>query len=162
MAADHVGPTAGLTVYPAWDLACPPIPPRSVLYRVPPIGLGTPDVESLTGYLARLAEAHGVSTRTLMVQVVLPLGGRTHLTKPFDNSLSAFWARAAHCFNGTGRLARDGVQAVAQLTGQPDLAALTCLPSGSFEAAGPGARPAIRGGATPARSSTNHCVGRWP
>lgn len=128
MAADRIEPTADLTTYPAWDLACPPIPPRSVLYRVPPIGLGTPDVESLTGYLARLAEAHGVSTRTLMVQAVLPLGGRTHLTRPIDNSLSAFWARVAHCFNGTGRLARDGVQAVAQLTGQPDLAALTCLP----------------------------------
>lgn len=43
-----------------WDLTLPPIPPRSRLFCLPPVGIGTAAVESLTGYVARLAMTHGV------------------------------------------------------------------------------------------------------
>ena len=51
----------------------PPFPPRTRLYHLAPIGVGTPAVESLTGYLMRLAEAHCVSTGALVSAELLPL-----------------------------------------------------------------------------------------
>lgn len=58
MTDDHLAPCE------LWDLTCPAIPPRSRLFHLAPIGIGTPWTESLTGYLARLAEAHGVLVRS--------------------------------------------------------------------------------------------------
>ena len=36
-----------------WDLAAPVVPPRTRFYPLEPIGVGTPLVEDLTGYLLR-------------------------------------------------------------------------------------------------------------
>jgi hypothetical protein len=55
-----------LPVFEAWDLAVEPVAARSRFYALPPIGLGTPFVESLTGYVVRLAEAHAVSASSLV------------------------------------------------------------------------------------------------
>ncbi|KOP26530.1 hypothetical protein AMR41_09940 [Hapalosiphon sp. MRB220] len=49
-----------------WDLERPKIPPRSSLFHLEPIGIGTPYVESITSYVARLAEAHSVAVGTLI------------------------------------------------------------------------------------------------
>lgn len=38
-----------------------------------PIGIGTPDVESLTSYITRLAEAHSVKVGTLITKEIMPL-----------------------------------------------------------------------------------------
>src|SRR5215469_5593562 len=43
--------------YEEWKLQLPPISPRSVLYALEPMGIGTPQVECLTSYISRLAEA---------------------------------------------------------------------------------------------------------
>jgi hypothetical protein len=59
--------------YEAWDVSIPPLPSHSRLYRLEPIGIGTPYVESLTGYIARLAEMHCVFPGVLMNKVVEPL-----------------------------------------------------------------------------------------
>src|SRR5437016_5150277 len=54
-------------VYCSWDEASPrSIPPRSYLYRVTPMGVGSANVESLTSYLARLAAAHDISPAVLL------------------------------------------------------------------------------------------------
>ena len=116
-----------LSVYPVWDLTMPTLPARSALYPVEPVGVGTPDVESLTSYLARLALAHSVSPRTLLVEAVLPLVGRSDLSKATDNSLSAFWMADSRALNGTGTIARVWSQALATLTGRTDLPHLTLL-----------------------------------
>nr|WP_236116925.1 TniQ family protein [Hassalia byssoidea] len=50
-----------------------PIPPRSRLYNLEPIGIGTPYVESLTGYVIRLAEQHCITTRQLLLNEIAPL-----------------------------------------------------------------------------------------
>lgn len=42
------------------------IPPRSALFRLVPQGLGTSRVESLTGYVSRLAKAHLVTPSTML------------------------------------------------------------------------------------------------
>ena len=47
------------------DLRLPRLAPRTRLYHVPPIGIGTTMVEGLTGYVMRLAEAHCVTTSAL-------------------------------------------------------------------------------------------------
>lgn len=48
------------------------LPPRSVLYSLPIIGVGTAEQESLLGYMSRLARAHRVSVFDLLTKVVLP------------------------------------------------------------------------------------------
>ncbi len=49
------------------------MPPRSKLYCLAPLGMGTVEVESLTSYIQRLAWAYRVSSWVLVVQEVLPL-----------------------------------------------------------------------------------------
>lgn len=46
------------------------IPPRTTLYNIEPIGLGTPYVESLRSYIARLASNHCVRTGDLIKYVI--------------------------------------------------------------------------------------------
>lgn len=72
-------------MYEPWDLSPPVVPLRSTLYSLEPLGIGTPFVESLTGYIARLAAAHTVSVADLVSltpvrdivkgPTVLPQGG---------------------------------------------------------------------------------------
>lgn len=119
--------TDRLSVYPTWDLTLPALPARSALYPLKPVGVGTPDVESLTSYLTRLATAHSVAPRVLLVEAIIPLVGRNDLSKATDNSLSAFWTTDARALNGTGTLARVWSGAVATLTGGADLPYLTLL-----------------------------------
>jgi len=111
-----------------WDLSLPTHPVPSRLYALEPLGVGTPHVESLTSYLARLAEAHSVSLRTLMKQELLPLLKRKYLSNPSGNSLDAFWIEAARALNGIGMLARDWAQALERLTLRSGLQFLTLLP----------------------------------
>ena len=50
-----------------WELMVPaPIPKRSRLYSLEPMNVGTAEVESLTGYVARIAEAHCVTVSDLV------------------------------------------------------------------------------------------------
>ncbi len=62
-----------LEKYEEWDVTVPSIPPRSRLFHLEPIGIGTPYVESLTSYFIRLAEVHHVFPGMLMKKVVEPL-----------------------------------------------------------------------------------------
>jgi hypothetical protein len=119
--------TERLTGYELWDVTLPPLPSRSRLYHLAPIGLGTPYVESLTGYVARLAEAHNVRTRTLVVHELLPHLNRQHLSKPGNNSLASFWVKDSRALNSIRTLARDWVRVLEKLTGRRDLRFLTLL-----------------------------------
>ena len=63
---------ADRVVYPAWD---PPanrsLPARSYFYYLQPVGVGSAQVESLTSYLTRLAEAHNVTPNVLLNRELL-------------------------------------------------------------------------------------------
>lgn len=123
MRADNVA------VLGLWDLVPPPIPPRSRLFCLPPIGIGTPAVESLTGYVARLAATHGVIVRHLVEEEILPLLGRSYLLGPLNRGHSSFWQESeSRPLNGTGRLARDLVRVLETLTLRDDLRFLTLRP----------------------------------
>jgi hypothetical protein len=120
-------PVDDLNVCEWWDLAPISIPPRSRLYHLEPVGAGTPNVESLTGYVARLAEAHSVPTKKLVVHELLPLLGRPHLSRPVNNALTSFWSNSTRALNGIRTLARDWVQVLEALTLRDDLRFSTLL-----------------------------------
>src|SRR6266702_5382518 len=103
-------------------------PPRSHLYHLVPIGIGTPFVESLTSYISRLAEAHCVSLRNLVTHQLLPLYGRSYLPSTTDDhNTSAFW-KDSPALNGTSPSARDFIRVLEQLTLHDNLHFLTMLP----------------------------------
>lgn len=114
-----------MTARATMDRRVPPLAPRTRLYHLPPMGIGTPLVEGLAGYVMRLAEAHCVTTSTLVTEELLPLmkppGSQT---RPAANWLADHGPHV----NGTGVRARQAVAALMLLTGRQDLQALTLLP----------------------------------
>src|SRR5260370_32199316 len=71
--------TSANPLYEQWQLTLPSLPAPSVLYALAPVGSGTPLVESMTSYIARLAEAHCVFPGVLMRHLVVPFA-ESHLT----------------------------------------------------------------------------------
>src|SRR5437773_12359113 len=96
-------------IYADWDISYITIPKRSYLYSLPPIGIGTPAVESLTGYVARLAEAHAVCAGALVNHVLLPripLTNGLFAGQPHSTSRRYGGFDEAHSLNGVA-CARD-------------------------------------------------------
>ena len=87
------------SVFEAWDLAVQPITARSRLYSLAPIGIGTAFVEGLSGYVMRLADAHAVSTGSLIGK---ELSVRVQLGCADLANLGRFWAT----INGVGDSAK--------------------------------------------------------
>ncbi|MGI8746609.1 MAG: hypothetical protein ACR2NN_29350 [Bryobacteraceae bacterium] len=117
-------------IYESWgDLSAKDtLPKRSYLYHLQPIGLGSAYVESLTGYIARLAEAHSVATGALLALELRPrvppvpgvAAGRQEGL--LQNSSFIY---DAHVLNGLGESPRQWVRALEVLTGQDSLHTLT-------------------------------------
>jgi hypothetical protein len=104
------------------------LPPRSLLFCLMPVGIGTPEVESMTGYVMRLAEAHLLSPKTLVTREILPLFQRSFLLDSQRNFLATFWTNNVPALNGTQTWAFDWVKVVEHLTLRSDLRFLTMLP----------------------------------
>lgn len=105
--------------YSQWDLKSPSLPPRSRLFRLEPVGVGTAHVESLTSYIARLAAEHCVSPRKLLCAEILePVGKATH-------HYGAAPYFSAYQINGMGNLVELTVTAFEQLTLREDLRYMT-------------------------------------
>ena len=104
------------------------MPPRSRLYPLEPVGIGTADTECLTSYISRLAAAHSVRVRDLVISELLPHMRRPHLADSSHADLfSAFWRSETRVLNGTCSLARRMVHALERKTGRRDLRFLTLL-----------------------------------
>jgi hypothetical protein len=104
------------------------VPPRSRLYSLEPIGIGTPETESLTSYISRLAAAHSVRVRDLVISELLAHMREPHLAESSDADLfSAFWRNETRALNGTCSLARRMVHGLEEKTGRRDLRFLTLL-----------------------------------
>lgn len=101
------------------------MPPRSRLYHLEPIGVGTSEVESLTSYITRLAQAHCVSVRQLLLAEILPRFPNVYWTNGGRESRAAICHQLAQSFNATGTMANDAFNAVQVLTGYSDLHLLT-------------------------------------
>lgn len=96
---------------------------RSRLYHLAPIGIGTPEVESLTGYIARLSAAHRISVYSFYKYLVFSI----------IQKASVFWGRSVlssayvRSLNGIGTIAKDAVDAIGALTMRSDISHLTWL-----------------------------------
>ncbi|ACK65702.1 TetR family transcriptional regulator [Rippkaea orientalis PCC 8801] len=99
-----------------------PMPPRSRLHHLQPMGIGTPMVESLTSYVTRLAHSHGVHVGTLIYKEIIPCISKTYKT---TNLLCL--RNQTGAINGCGLLAEDSVQALSELTLYQNLSNLTML-----------------------------------
>ncbi len=109
-----------------WDVTKTEIPSRSRLVPIEPIGIGTADVESLTSYIARLAEAHAVTFGKLVDR------GPSLLTPALSSNLSEVVRDRyrGQSINGMCDATRKWVHALEATTLRVDLAHLTLL---SFE-----------------------------
>src|ERR1022692_4305926 len=117
--------------FESWSLSSPPVPPRSQLYSLQPAGVGTGMVESLTGYVARLAEAHSVSVGDLVGRLLSdlanPKGGIvTSAAKAARVGGHGFRA-CNYAINGVTERAAKWVDALEAATTRRDLRHLTLL-----------------------------------
>src|SRR3990172_2342053 len=122
-----------LTVFDLWDgqdLTRPAIPPRSRLFHMEPIGVGTAGVESLTGYIARLAEAHSLEVNKLITREILPRLGRANLLDLRGHGRMLFWLTLTPGINGTHSFAQDMAAVLETLTRRSNLHRLTMRPRG--------------------------------
>jgi hypothetical protein len=101
----------------------PLISPRSVLFSLPPSGVGTPHQESLLSLLVRTSRAHGVSPRLLIKEV---FGSADAAFSKLG--YSGFFRVNAGTINGLGRYAEMFVSATEKLTAHQHLRHLTLLP----------------------------------
>lgn len=97
--------------------------PRSRLYNINPVGLGTKEVESLTSYIARLSDAHCVFVTDLVRHEIF--NAMEDLPKSYYQD---FFRKAAQ-INGLGSVANRTIKALESLTMRSDLGHLTmsCL-----------------------------------
>lgn len=118
---------SNLTFYDSWDLTMPEIPPRSRLYSLEPIGIGTPYVESLTSYLCRLAQAHRITVGALVSRVLaLKLKRNSQNTQFYDNTTGIF-ASEGKALNGIGLMSKNWVEVVEEIISVSSLRYLTML-----------------------------------
>jgi hypothetical protein len=109
-------------IYDDFDTDELEIPPRSKLYNLEPIGLGTPYVESLTSYISRLAEFHSLNVTTLVCKTFIPFVKLYHLQQSFKGrSLGAL----VNFINGISPVSLNYVSALEELTKRNDLIYLT-------------------------------------
>lgn len=105
------------------------IPPRSHLYSLEPIGIGTPYVESLTSYITRLAQVHWVSVKVLLSKkfaLVIKKSYIAYMLNSVHPGLDPLY-KNAHTLNGIDTRAKDWVKATEELTLRIDLRSLTLL-----------------------------------
>ena len=116
-----------------WDCEPVALPPRSRLYSLTPIGIGSMFVESLTGYVSRLADAHAVSVGNLVGRELLLVSSKPRVPfgpfVPRDGTTKSHGFRGRACSaNGWGESARRWVGALERATRQPNLRFLTMSP----------------------------------
>jgi hypothetical protein len=112
------------------ELKRPILSRHSRLYHLTPIGVGTPDVESITSYVVRLAEAHGVTPGILFRREVDPAIGKAPLHECRNRKYRATCLNRqeyAVAANGLAGVAEDWVRALESLTLCNGLQFLTML-----------------------------------
>lgn len=118
-----------LITYESWDLEKASIPSHSRLYALEPIGVGTPYVESLTGYIARLAQEHCVPTGILVLSELAPFLKEGYIFKNKEKGLDQiFGHNKTKALNGMSKWVVSAIQGLESLTLRNDLRFLTMLP----------------------------------
>ena len=108
------------------------VPPRTRLYRLEPIGLGTAMVECVASYIHRLAEAHGLPTWVLVRRELAPrFQHKSILGVEGDCSL---FKKMGATINGENGSARETVQILETLTGHGSVCCLNFTKFGKLMA----------------------------
>ena len=119
------------TVYDSWGGPDPKstLRKRSYLYHLQPIAVGSAYVESLTGYIARLAEAHSVATGALLALELRPRvsPGSGTASREQERPHNSSFIYDAHILNGLGECPRQWAHVLESLTGRVSLHSLTML-----------------------------------
>jgi len=113
-----------------WDLQKPAIPPRSRLYHLEPIGVGTPYTESLSSYLCRLAQKHCVTSQKLIMGEIAPqMMGKDYELALTKKNVSTLFSNsdAKPAINGMREKTQVLVQALKELNQRKDLSFLSLL-----------------------------------
>jgi len=105
----------------------PPIPKRSRLYSLEPMNVGRAEVESLTGYVARVAEAHCVTVSDLVGAELSHPECPTPLFTPSGEKRSNFFYTQLYSLNGITDVPRKWVSVLETATLRPGLSDLTLL-----------------------------------
>lgn len=117
-----------LSIYESLELHPPEISECSRLYSLEPIGIGTPDCESLTSYIIRLSQAHCVTVNKLLHPNILKHFERKDLS---DYSQLIYRLlrspQNSKSFNGLGLITTKLSQQLKALTLRNDLSFLTML-----------------------------------
>lgn len=111
-----------LSIYGSWNINQPPIPTRSRLFQLEPIGIGTPYVESLSSYLTRLTQCHNVLLGDLVAKEIKPIVPKTYKSKDLFCT-----KHPSGTANSTGKVAKYLLSALSNLTLRDDLDNLTLL-----------------------------------
>ena len=105
-----------------------PIPKRSRLYSLEPMNVGAAEVESLTGYVARLAEAHCVTVSDLVGAELSHPACPTPLFTPYPGKeRSNFFYTQLYSVNGIADVPRKWVSVLETATLRQGLSDLTLL-----------------------------------
>lgn len=114
-----------------WDLQKPTVMSRSRLFHLEPIGIGTLFVESLSGYIVRLANYHCVTVRQLIIKEIVPLmwqkGFPTFRWRSRINQLFKPDSSLIKNNEVRGILAETLIQSLEELTLRQDLKDLSLL-----------------------------------
>jgi len=110
-----------------WEGVAPPVPTRSRLYSLEPMNVGTAEVESLTGYLARIAEAHCVTVSDLAGTELSSSECPTPLFARSCKKRSNFFYTQLYSLNGITDVPRKWVSALETATSRQGLSDLTLL-----------------------------------
>lgn len=94
----------------------------SYLYSLSPLYVGTAKVESLTGYITRLSEAHCVYPGILLERILAPI-----IQKKCGSATLHKIYNYTGTLNGTGVMASDLITAIEKLTEQENLSKLTLM-----------------------------------
>lgn len=124
----QAGAASRLDAYAMVDVARPPIPARSRLYALPLCGVGTAQVESITSYTARLAQAHGLTVRQLIDGEIQPQFGSPEGPKGGRYLAASLCKEDARALCGVRGWAAQWVTALEGLTHRADLCFATLLP----------------------------------
>ncbi len=117
-------------VYHSWDLTPPEARPRSRLYPLEPMNVGTPRSESCTGYIARLAAEHWTSVGSLFAHRLAPASNNASFRSAkwkFEIKAWTAFLPMAHSLNGLGATARDWIEVLEILTQRRALRYLAML-----------------------------------
>jgi hypothetical protein len=111
-----------------WQLTVLPIPKRSRLYSLEPMNVGTAEVESLTGYVARIAEAHCVTVSDLAGAELSHPASSTPLFAPHrgKDRANLFYTQS-YSLNGIADVPRKWVAVLETATLRHGLSDLTLL-----------------------------------